>query len=324
MSDIFATSITKFGSVFTALAIFAIALGSIFFIAGKFRGKYARYIAILVFIGPAIILLTAGLVVPGVQTIIFSFRDPESIKFIGLENYRWMLTDPSMSVMLRNTFLWLLCAPIFTTSLGLLLAVALNHMRRESLPKSLLFMPMAISFVGASIIWQFIYDYRSNGVQIGLLNAIWTHLGGHPVNWMLSKPLNTFLLMVILVWTQMGFAMVILSAAIKAIPIEIAEAAKLDGAGGYKLFRHITMPMVQTSIIVVLATQVVGALKLFDIVETMTGGNFGTNVLANEMYARTFVQYDQGKGSALAVTLFIFVCPVVIFNIRALIKARTN
>ena len=324
MSDIFATSITKFGSVFTALAIFAIALGSIFFIAGKFRGKYARYIAILVFIAPALILLTAGLVVPGVQTIIFSFRDPESIKFIGLENYRWMLTDPSMSVMLRNTFLWLLCAPIFTTSLGLLLAVALNHMRRESLPKSLLFMPMAISFVGASIIWQFIYDYRSNGVQIGLLNAIWTHLGGHPVNWMLSKQLNTFLLMVILVWTQMGFAMVILSAAIKAIPIEIAEAAKLDGAGGYKLFRHITLPMAQTSIIVVLATQVVGALKLFDIVETMTGGNFGTNVLANEMYARTFVQYDQGKGSALAVTLFIFVCPVVIFNIRALIKARTN
>ena len=324
MSDIFATSITKFGSVFTALAIFAIALGSIFFIAGKFRGKYARYIAILVFIAPALILLTAGLVVPGVQTIIFSFRDPESIKFVGLANYRWMLTDPSMSVMLKNTFLWLLCAPIFTTILGLLLAVALNHMRRESLPKSLLFMPMAISFVGASIIWQFIYDYRSNGVQIGLLNAIWTHLGGHPVNWMLSKPLNTFLLMVILVWTQMGFAMVILSAAIKAIPLEIAEAAKLDGAGGYKLFRHITMPMAQTSIIVVLATQVVGALKLFDIVETMTGGNFGTNVLANEMYARTFVQYDQGKGSALAVTLFIFVCPVVIFNIRALIKARTN
>lgn len=324
MSDIFATSITKFGSVLTALAIFAIALGSIFFIAGKFRGKYARYIAILVFIGPAVILLTAGLVVPGIQTIIFSFRDPESIKFIGLDNYRWMVTDPSMSVMLKNTFLWLLCAPIFTTGVGLLLAVALNHMRRESLPKSLLFMPMAISFVGASIIWQFIYDYRSNGVQIGLLNAIWTQIGGHPVNWMLSKPLNTFLLMVILVWTQMGFAMVILSAAIKAIPIEIAEAAKLDGAGGYKLFRHITMPMVQTSIIVVLATQVVGALKLFDIVETMTGGNFGTNVLANEMYARTLVQYDQGKGSALAVALFIFVCPVVIFNIRALIKARTN
>ena len=324
MSDIFATSITKFGSVLTALAIFAIALGSIFFIAGKFRGKYARFIAILVFIGPAVILLTAGLVVPGIQTIIFSFRDPESIKFIGLDNYRWMVTDPSISVMLKNTFLWLLCAPIFTTGVGLLLAVALNHMRRESLPKSLLFMPMAISFVGASIIWQFIYDYRSNGVQIGLLNAIWTQIGGHPVNWMLSKPLNTFLLMVILVWAQMGFAMVILSAAIKAIPIEIAEAAKLDGAGGYKLFRHITMPMVQTSIIVVLATQVVGALKLFDIVETMTGGNFGTNVLANEMYARTFVQYDQGKGSALAVALFIFVCPVVIFNIRALIKARTN
>lgn len=322
MSELIASSFSKFGSVFSALAVFAVVLGTIFYISGKFRGKISRYIAIVVFIGPAIALLFAGLVIPGIQTIIYSFRDPESIHFIGLANYRWMLQDPSVAIMLRNTFLWLLCAPLFTTGVGLLLAVALNHMRHESIPKSLLFMPMAISFVGASIIWQFIYDYRYRGVQIGLLNAIWTHLGGEPVNWMLNKPLNTFLLMVILVWTQMGFAMVILSAAIKAIPVEIAEAAKLDGAGGFRLFRYITLPMVQTSVIVVLATQVVGALKLFDIVETMTGGNFGTNVLANEMYARSFVQYDQGKGSALAVVLFLLVTPVVIFNIRALLKAR--
>jgi alpha-glucoside transport system permease protein len=174
------------------------------------------------------------------------------------------------------------------------------------------------------VIWKFLYEYRSGDTQIGLLNAIWTFFGGEPVNWMLSKPLNTFLLMVILVWTQMGFAMVILSAAIKAVPSDLTEAAALDGASGSTLFRYITFPMVKTTIVVVLATQVVGALKLFDIVETMTGGNFGTNVLANEMFSRIFVQYDQGKGSAIAVLLFIFVTPILIFNIRSILKERAN
>jgi alpha-glucoside transport system permease protein len=235
-----------------------------------------------------------------------------------------MVNDPYVATIMRNTLLWLLVAPLFTTALGLTLAVLLNRMKRESIPKSLLFMPMAISFVGASVIWKFIYEFRDGDVQIGLLNAIWTTLGGEPVNWMLSKPLNTFLLMVILVWTQMGFAMAILSAAIKAVPIDIVEAAELDGAYGIRLFRYITMPMVKTTVVVVLATQVVGALKLFDIVETMTGGNFGTNVLANEMFSRTFVQYDQGKGSALAVVLFLSVVPVVFFNIRSIIKSRAS
>ena len=178
--------------------------------------------------------------------------------------------------------------------------------------------------MGASIIWKFVYEYRDNGTQIGLLNAIWTHLGGEPVNWMLNKPLNTFLLMVILIWTQMGFAMVILSAAIKAVPADVVEASALDGAYGFKLFRLITFPMVKTTVIVVLATQVVGALKLFDIVRTMTGGNFGTNVLANEMYSQVFVQFDQGKGSALAVVLFICVSPILIYNIRSIRRERAN
>lgn len=322
MEDFLPTTLAKFGSVFSAIAIFFVVLGTIFFIAGKFHGKKTRYIAATVFVAPAVILVCAGLVIPAIQTIIYSFKDPDSINFIGLDNYKWMVNDPYVATIFRNTLLWLLVAPLFTTALGLLLAVMLNRMKRESIPKSLLFMPMAISFVGASVIWKFIYDFRSDDVQIGLLNAIWTTFGGEPVNWMLSKPLNTFLLIVILVWTQMGFAMAILSAAIKAVPIDIVEAAELDGAYGVKLFRQITFPMVKTTIVVVLATQLVGALKLFDIVETMTGGNFGTNVLSNEMFARTFVQYDQGKGSALAVVLFLSVVPVVVFNIRSIVKSR--
>lgn len=324
MNDFFASSISKFNGVLTTIAIFFVVLGTIFFIAGKFQGKIARYLAIVIFVGPAVLLVLTGIVIPGIQTILFSFMGPDSLSFIGLDNYRWMLSDSSIAIMMRNTLLWLLFAPIFTTVLGLTMAILLNQMRRESIPKSILFMPMAISFVGASIIWKFIYDFRSNGTQIGLLNAIWTHLGGEPVNWILNKPLNTFLLMVILVWTQTGFAMVILSAAIKAVPSDIVEASKIDGAYGLKLFRNITFPMVKTTFVVVLALQLVGALKLFDIIETMTGGNFGTNVLANEMYSRTFVQYDQGKGSALGVVLFICVIPILIFNIRSIIKSRSN
>jgi alpha-glucoside transport system permease protein len=324
MGDFLASSLGKFGSVASAIAIFLVALGTIFFIAGKFHGKKARYIAIAIFVGPALALLATGLIIPAIQTILFSFKGPEGENYVGFDNYIWMAQDPYMLTTMRNTILWLLFAPLLTTALGLILAIALNQMRRESIPKSLLFMPMAISFVGASIIWKFVYEYRDNDVQIGLLNAIWTFFGGEPVNWMLSKPLNTFLLMVILIWTQMGFAMVIFSAAIKNLPSEIVEASALDGAYGLKLFRHITFPMVKTTFIVVLATQVVGALKLFDIVETMTGGNFSTNVLANEMYSRTFVQYDQGKGSAIAVILFIFVTPILIFNIRSILKERAN
>jgi alpha-glucoside transport system permease protein len=324
MEDFLTTSLLKFGGVGSAIAIFFIALGTIFFIAGKFQGKKARYIAIAIFVGPAAALISIGIIIPGIQTILFSFKDAEANKFIGLDNYIWMVRDPYIVVTIRNTLLWLLVTPIFTTGLGLLLAVALNQMRREAIPKSLLFMPMAISFVGASVIWKFVYEFRDGDNQIGLLNAIWTTFGGEPVNWMLSKPLNTFLLMVILVWTQMGFAMVILSAAIKAVPSDLIEAAALDGASGAALFRFITFPMVKTTVVVVLATQVVGALKLFDIVETMTGGNFGTNVLANEMFSRIFVQYDQGKGSAIAVLLFISVTPIMIFNIRSILKERAN
>ena len=228
MEDFLPTTLAKFGSVFSAIGIFLVVLGTIFFIAGKFHGKKSRYIAIVVFVAPALILLFAGLIIPAIRTVMFSFMDPDSLKFIGFDNYTWMFKDPNVAIIMRNTLLWLLVTPIFTTALGLLLAVMLDRIKRESIPKSLLFMPMAISFVGASIIWKFVYEYRDEDVQIGLLNAIWTFFGGEPVNWMLSKPLNTFLLMIILVWTQMGFAMVILSAAIKAVPADVVEASALD------------------------------------------------------------------------------------------------
>jgi alpha-glucoside transport system permease protein len=250
--------------------------------------------------------------------------NPDSNGWVGFTNYSWMVHDPDVRVIMVNTILWIIVVPLFTAALALLLAVMLDRIKRESIPKSLLFMPMAISFVGASIIFKFVYEYREPGqVQIGLLSSIVQFVGGTPQNWMLSKPLNTFLLMIIYIWTQMGFGMVILSAAIKAVPADIVEASALDGASGWRLFRNITFPMVKSTFIVVLATGVVGALKVFDIVRTMTGGNFSTNVLANEMYSQVFVQFDQGKGSALAVVLFLLVTPILIYNIRSLRKERT-
>jgi len=325
MSEFVSTSITKFTSVFSAIAFFFIVLGILFAIAGRANGKKARPIALVVFLAPSLVLLLAGLIIPGIRTILFSFMNPDSNDWVGFDNYTWMLEDPNVKTIMANTILWILVVPLFTAGLGLLLAIMLDRIKHESIPKSLLFMPMAISFVGASIIFKFVYEFRDPGeVQIGLLSAIVEFLGGTPKDWMLSKPLNTFLLMIIYVWTQMGFGMVILSAAIKAVPADIVEASALDGAHGWRLFRNITFPMIKGTFIVVLATGVVGALKVFDIVRTMTGGNFSTNVLANEMYSQVFVQFDQGKGSALAVILFLLLTPILIYNIRSLRMERSH
>jgi alpha-glucoside transport system permease protein len=325
VSTILSTSGPKFAQVLIAVFGFLAIMSVIFWIAGRANGRKVKPIANVVFLGPAVVLLMLGLIVPAFQTIIFSFKGEDSIKWVGLSNYDWIFTDPDMRKVLFNTFLWMLFVPIFTTLLGLTLAIFMDRMKRESVPKSLIFMPMAISFVGASIIWRFVYNY-SNGFkpQVGLLSAVVKTVGGHPQNWLLEKPLNTFLLMVIFIWVQTGFAMVILSAAIKAVPADIVEASALDGASGFRLFRFITFPSVRSTFIVVLATQVVGALKIFDVVRTMTGGNFGTNVIANEMYSQIFVQFNQGKGAALAIVLFLLVVPVLIFNMRNLRLERSE
>ena len=325
MSEFLSASIPKFTSFLSALAFFFIVLGVLFIIAGRANGKKARPIALVIFLGPALVLLLAGLIIPAIRTFLFSFMNPDSNAWIGFDNYYWMTQDPNIKSIMVNTILWILVVPIFTAALGLLLAIMLDRIKHESIPKSLLFMPMAISFVGASIIFKFVYEYREpDEVQIGLLSTIVDFLGGTPQDWMLSKPLNTFLLMIIYVWTQMGFGMVILSAAIKAVPSDIVEASSLDGASGWRLFRNITFPMIKGTFIVVLATGVVGALKVFDIVRTMTGGNFSTNVLANEMYSQVFVQFDTGKGSALAIVLFLLVTPILIYNIQSLRKERAH
>lgn len=324
MSSFWSDNLPKLGQMFGAIAIFLAVLTVIFFIAGRANGKAQRPVAILVFLGPALLLLLFGLLGPAIRTFLLSFKGSASHTWVGFKNYQWLFTDESMRIVLRNTIFWILFTPIITTGLGLLLAILLDRMRRESIAKSMIFMPMAISFVGASIVWQFVYKYANpNQPQVGLMSSIAKHLGFEPTNWLLTQPLNTFLLMIIFVWSQTGFAMVILSAAIKNVPADIMEASALDGATGWRLFRGVTFPMVRSTFIVVLATMVVATLKLFDIVRASTGGNFGTSVLANEMYSETFIRYDAGRGAAMAIVLFVLVMPVLFYNIFNLRRERS-
>jgi alpha-glucoside transport system permease protein len=263
-----------------------------------------------------------GLIVPAFRTIYGSTLDANQEQFVGFDNYAWIF-DTQQGVLI-NTILWIVIAPIASTALGLTLALLLDRMRRESVAKSLIFMPMAISFVGASIIWGLMYEYRDPAKeQVGLLSQVVMWLGvDDPPNWILWQPFNNYLLMVIMVWIQVGFAMVVLSAAIKNIPTDVVEAAELDGAVGWKLFSRVTIPMIRATLIVVLTTIMIAVLKIFDIVRTMTNGNFGTQVVANEMYAQSFVQFNQGHGNALAVVLFIGVVPLIIYNVVQLRKER--
>lgn len=304
-----------------AIAIFVALVAVILFAAGRFSGRRADRVTALVFLAPAVLLVGVGLIYPGVRTIWQSFQDAAGTAFVGLDNYQTIFTSSDQIIVLRNTAIWVLLTPFVAAGVGLVYAVLVDRARIESLAKALVFLPMAISFVGASIIWKFVYEFRpdqGNVKQIGLLNQIWVWLGGSPQQWLLESPLNTVLLVVVMIWIQAGFAMTILSAAIKAIPDDIIEAAKLDGVGGLRLFRYITVPTIRPTLVVVLTTIAIGTLKVFDIVRTMTAGNFNTNVVANEFYSQSFRAGNEGLGAALAVILFLLVVPIVVYNIRQL------
>jgi alpha-glucoside transport system permease protein len=317
---------SKLGQVFEALAVLLAVLALLMFLAGRATGRFHRPATIVVFLGPALLLLLIGLIIPAVRTAYLSLRSDDSSSFVGVKNYAWAFGNSTIHHVLLNTVEWIVIAPVVATGLGLSIALLVDRLKNQALYKSLIFMPMAISFVGASIIWKFVYDYRAPGLpQVGLLSQVVMDLGWkNPPNWILQGTLNTFLLMVILVWTQTGFAMVVLSAAIKAIPADILEAARVDGARGRKLLFWVTIPMIRSTLIVVLTTVMITTLKIFDIVRTMTGGNFGTQVLANEMYSQSFEQYNYGRGSALAVILFLAVLPLVAYNIVQLRRERAT
>ncbi len=274
------------------------------------------------FIVPTFVMLAVGLIYPAVLTIKQSFQNADSSTFVGLENYATLFREPEYQRVLVNTAIWVLLVPLAATMIGLIYAVLVDRTRTEAFSKALVFIPMAISMVGASIIWRFVYDYRpTQATQIGLANAILKALGLDTYQFLLTEPWNTFFLIVVMIWIQAGFAMTVLSASIKAIPDDIIEAAKLDGVSGMQMFRHITLPSIRPGMIVVLTTIAIGTLKVFDIVRTMTGGRFKTSVVANEFYTQAFRYDNAGLGAALAVLLFILVIPIIAYNISQLRKA---
>lgn len=304
-----------------ALAIFAAVIAVILLIASRFGGRRGDRIVALVFLLPVVVMLAVGLIYPGVLTIINSFYDAPGTSFIGIDNYETIFTSKDQLTVLRNTVIWVVVTPFVATGIGLLYAILVDRARIESLAKAVIFLPMSISFVAASIIWKFVYEYRpdqGNIKQIGLLNQIVVWLGGTPTQWLLETPLNTLFLVVVMIWIQAGFAMTVLSAAIKAIPDDVIEAARLDGVTSWGMFRFVTLPSIRPAVVVVLTTIGIGTLKVFDIVRTMTGGNFDTSVVANEFYSQSFRADNQGLGAALAVLLFILVIPIVVYNIRQL------
>jgi len=269
------------------------------------------------FLFPALFFLSLYLVYPVFETLRLSFFDRNGSSFIGVANYLWAFQDPRFLESVFNNILWLLIVPAMSTAMGLLVAVLADRLWWGNIAKSMIFMPMAISFVGASVIWRFVYDYRGpDNDQIGVVNAIVQSIGLEPQAWITVPFWNNVFLMIILIWIQTGFAMVILSAALRGIPEETLEAARIDGASDIRIFFDIMIPQIMPTIVVVWTTITIVVLKIFDIVLAMTNGQWDTQVLANFMFDQMFRANDFGRGSTVALVIMFAVLPIMIWNIR--------
>ena len=269
------------------------------------------------FLLPALLLLFVYLIYPVYETIRLSFHDFTGERSVGLRNYVWAVQNPEMLQALTNNVLWLVVVPALSAVFGLLVAVLADRVWWGTVAKSLIFMPMAISFVGASVIWKFVYDFRGpDSEQIGILNALVVFLGGESQAWITITFWNNFFLMAILVWIQTGFAMVIFSAALRSVSEETLEAARIDGASEIQIFFRIMVPQIMGTIVVVWTTITIIVLKIFDIVLAMTNGQWGTEVLANLMFDWMFRGGgDSGRGSTIALFIMIAVIPIMVWNI---------
>ncbi len=275
-----------------------------------------RFVPFL-FVGPALIILGYYLFLPALRSFYMSFMGKFSTDFVGFDNYKYIFTDRTMRIAFINNLVWMIFGTSLSIIFGLLFAFLSERSKFEKLAKSLIFLPMAISFVGAGVIWKFIYAFRPAGdTQIGLLNAIVVAFGGEPINWIVLRPWNTLFLIIILVWLQTGYAMVILSAAIKGVPVTLKEAARIDGASEMRIVFQIILPSIKGSIVTVGTTILIVTLKVFDIVYAMTNGLFGTEVLASQQYKQMFKFLHYGRGSAIAIVILIAVIPVMWYNLK--------
>ncbi len=281
------------------------------------------------FLIPGLGLIALMLLYPAIQTINFSFANEDSTAYIGLQNYRDIFGDSEFRQSIINNILWLLIVPAITVSIGVVVAVLADKLtkRGESVSKAVIFVPMAISFVGASAIWGLVYAYNNPGQsQTGLLNAVWTFFGGDPQTWLQfsSAKLNSILLMVILIWLQVGFSMILLSSAIKGVPEDTLEAARIDGASEWQIFWKVVVPQIRGTMITVYITVVILVLKVFDIVYVLTNGRSETNVIANLFFNELFANDQAGKASAIVVVLLLAVTPVLYYQVRHFRQEEMN
>ena len=285
-------------------------------------GRLSEGLIPYAFLLPGFSFIALMLVYPTIQTIVYSFANADSTDWVGIDNYRAIFGQGSFWSALLNNLLWILVVPITTVAFGLLVAVMADKLSPagEKTSKSLVFLPMSISFVGASTIWGLIYAYNPPGnAQTGVLNAIWTSLGGAPQTWLQidAMRLNSLLMMIILIWLQTGFAMVLLSSAIKAVPEDTIEAGRMDGASEVRIFWQIIFPQVRTTLLAVFITVLILVLKVFDIIYVMTNGRNNSDVIANLFFRRLYIDEHAGQASAIVVVLLILVIPILIYQVRA-------
>ena len=288
------------------------------------QGRIAPWL----YVAPALLVMTIFIVYPALNTLYLTFRNINNTDWASaacssgqpcwgiFENYRYALTSDIMLTALGNNLKWIVLMVSGTVALGLLVAVLADRVKYEAIAKSIIFLPMAISFVGAGVIWKFVYDFGSGGIQIGLLNAVITALGGQPVSWLTQPQINTVMLIIVGVWMWTGFCMTILGAALRNVPSEVLEAARVDGANEWRVFWKIIIPTIMPTIAVVVTTMIINVLKIFDIVYVMTGGNYDTTVIASQMYTEQYTNYQTGRAAAIAVVLIAVIIPVMIYNIR--------
>ncbi len=290
-------------------------------IAELLPGKWEHRVKPYFYILPAVLAITLYLVYPAILTFINSFKDRFSREWVGTQNYTDLLSTQAFRDTLFNTLLWILIVPAVTVVIGLLVATLADRLRPrgEKFAKTIIFLPMAISMVGAATIWRFVYYAAPAGQeQIGGINAILEVFGKDPVAWLQQSQwhLNSLLLMVVLMWSQIGFAMVLLSAAVKGVPIDTMEAARIDGASERQIFFRVVVPQIKGTIITVFITVTIGVMKIFDIVYVMTNGNFNTNVLGNEFYNQFSTNFNSGAAAAIVVMLMIAVIPIMWYQVR--------
>lgn len=320
MRDLF----TALQAVIAGIAITALIYFLLNFLIHRLPERIKRKVEPYVFIGPVLVLIGLFVIWPTLQSIRLSFMEEEidgSTTWVGFQNFKDLFAEDYFASMLINNLMWIAIVPILTVSLGLAIAQLANNVgpRQEKVLKSIFFMPMTISFVSAAVIWRYIYAYSPEGDnQIGLFNAIWTALGGEPQTWFQIEAFkfNNILLMIILIWLSAGYAMVLLSAAIKSVPEDTLEAGRVDGASTGQIFFKIILPQIWPTAIAVFVTVLIGAMKVFDIVLAMTGGNYNTTVLAQTFYLEYFIYGNTGKAMAAVVLLILAIIPVMVYQVR--------